>query len=61
MTNNKTLDKQLVINIAEQTLTMYQQQTEVVRYVVSTAKNGIGSQQDSVVARRSVGIPLNRK
>ena len=47
MTNNKTLDKQLVINIAEQTLTMYQQQTEVVRYVVSTAKNGIGSQQDS--------------
>ena len=47
MTNNKTLDKQLVINIAEQTLTLYQQQTEVARYVVSTAKNGIGSQQDS--------------
>ena len=47
MTNKKTHDTELVINIAEQTLTIYQQQTEVGRYTVSTAKNGVGSLQDS--------------
>ncbi|ERL56643.1 L,D-transpeptidase [Psychrobacter aquaticus] len=47
MKNNENHNMQLVINIAEQTLTVYQQQNEVHTYSVSTAKNGIGSQQDS--------------
>lgn len=47
MTDNKTPDQQLVINIAKQTLTVYQQHAETARYTISTAKNGIGSQQDS--------------
>lgn len=47
MKNIQKTDKQLVINIAEQTLTIYQQQTEVTKYSVSTAKNGMGGQQDS--------------
>ena len=47
MKNNKNFDSQLIINIATQTLTLYQQQNETVKYSVSTAKNGIGSQQDS--------------
>lgn len=47
MKNNENHNTQLVINIAEQTLTVYQQQNEVHTYLVSTAKNGIGSQQDS--------------
>ena len=47
MTNNETFNKHLVINIAKQTLTMHKQQAEVTEYTVSTAKNGIGSQQDS--------------
>ncbi|WP_440454600.1 L,D-transpeptidase family protein [Psychrobacter sp. ASPA161_9] len=47
MINNNRTDTQLVINIAKQTLTAYQQQTELAQYTVSTAKNGIGSQQDS--------------
>ncbi len=47
MINNNRTDTQLVINIAKQTLTAYQQQTELAQYKVSTAKNGIGSQQDS--------------
>lgn len=38
---------QLLINIAEQTLVVYQKQNAVRTYAVSTAKNGIGSQQDS--------------
>ena len=37
----------IVINIAEQILILYQQHVEISRYRVSTAKNGIGSQQDS--------------
>ena len=37
----------LMINIAEQALIVYKQQEVVARYSVSTAKNGIGSQQDS--------------
>lgn len=47
MINNNRTDTQLVINIAKQTLTAYQQQTELAQYKVSTAKNGIGSQQNS--------------
>lgn len=47
MTNHQTFATQLVINIAEQVLTVYRQQKEVGRYLISTAKNGIGSQQDS--------------
>ena len=37
----------LVINIAKQTLIIYQHDKEIDHYDVSTAKNGIGSQQDS--------------
>lgn len=47
MKNNGNHNTQLVINIAKQTLTVYQQQNEMHTYPVSTAKNGIGSQQDS--------------
>lgn len=47
MTNNENIMKQLVINIAQQTLMLYKQQRVVAQYAVSTAKNGIGSQQDS--------------
>lgn len=47
MTNDKKCTKQLVVNIAQQTLTVYQQNKEIIQYKVSTAKNGIGSQQDS--------------
>jgi lipoprotein-anchoring transpeptidase ErfK/SrfK len=47
MTNNQNAATQLLINIAQQTLTLYQQHIEVGRYTISTAKNGIGSQQDS--------------
>ena len=47
MTRNTDYDQQLVISIAQQTLILYQQNTEVAKYTVSTAKNGIGSQQDS--------------
>lgn len=47
MKNNQSPDRQLVINIAEQTLTLYQQNNKVMTYTVSTAKNGIGSQENS--------------
>ena len=51
MTNNKNFNKKsnvhLVINIAQQNLTLYQDDKELTQYTVSTAKNGIGSQQDS--------------
>ena len=47
MTNNTPLNKHLVINIAKQTLTLYEQQSQIAEYLISTAKNGIGSQQDS--------------
>ena len=51
MTNNKNFNKKsnvhLVINIAQQMLTLYEYDKEVTQYTVSTAKNGIGSQQDS--------------
>ena len=51
MTNNENFNKKsdvhLVINIAQQNLTLYQDDKGVTQYTVSTAKNGIGSQQDS--------------
>ena len=55
MTNNESFNEKfnassnahLVINIAQQTLTLYQNDKEITQYTVSTAKNGIGSQQDS--------------
>ena len=55
MTNNKISNEKfkensnahLVINITQQTLTLYQHNKEGTQYTVSTAKNGIGSQQDS--------------
>lgn len=47
MQNHENHDTQLVINIAKQTLTLYQQQNQISKYSISTAKNGIGSQQDS--------------
>lgn len=47
MPNDKTPDKKLIVNIAQQTLTLYQKNKAVIQYKVSTAKNGIGSLQDS--------------
>ena len=47
MNDHNNLDSQLIINIAEQTLTVYQQQREMAKYSVSTAKNGLGSQENS--------------
>ncbi|WP_296245741.1 MULTISPECIES: L,D-transpeptidase [unclassified Psychrobacter] len=47
MTNNGIPDGQLVINIAQQALKLYRQGKEIAHYTVSTAKNGMGSQQDS--------------
>ena len=47
MKKDKKGDNRLVINIAQQILTVYQHNTEICHYQVSTAKNGIGSQQDS--------------
>ncbi len=37
----------VVINIATQTLILYKGKVEISRYSISTAKNGIGSQEDS--------------
>lgn len=47
MTNSLHLNTHLIINIAEQTLKLYKQQIEYAHYPISTAKNGIGAQQDS--------------
>jgi len=47
MTPDNKPSTQLTINIAQQTLTLFQAHTEVCCYPISTAKNGIGSQQDS--------------
>ncbi len=47
MTNNEKPDVQLLINLEQQILTLYQQDKKIAQYTVSTAKNGIGSQQDS--------------
>jgi lipoprotein-anchoring transpeptidase ErfK/SrfK len=42
-----SLNKHLIISIAEQKLSLYQHDIKVYQYDISTAKNGIGSQQDS--------------
>lgn len=47
MTNNENPDIHLVIDIAQQTLILYQHNKKMDQYTVSTAKNGIGSRQDS--------------
>ena len=47
MISNQPIPLQLTINIAQQTLTVYKQHNTIAHYSVSTAKNGIGSQQDS--------------
>ncbi len=47
MINDESLTTELVVNISEQTLTLYQNNKKIDQYLVSTAKNGIGSQQDS--------------
>ena len=47
MIKNKAVATQLVINIAQQTLVVYQQNKKILQYKVSTAKNGIGSLQNS--------------
>ncbi|MDN5566820.1 MAG: L,D-transpeptidase [Psychrobacter sp.] len=43
----KDFDKHIIINIAKQSLSLYKHNSEICHYRVSTAKNGIGSQQDS--------------
>ncbi|WAI87214.1 hypothetical protein SC65A3_00666 [Psychrobacter sp. SC65A.3] len=47
MTDNENLTTQIVISIAQQNLTVYRRQKVIAEYAISTAKNGIGSQQDS--------------
>ncbi|WP_367109859.1 L,D-transpeptidase family protein [uncultured Psychrobacter sp.] len=47
MISNGQSNVQLIVNIAQQTLTLYRQQTKIRCYTISTAKNGVGSQQDS--------------
>lgn len=68
MQNNNQSDIQLVVDIAQQTLTVYQQNKKTTQYLVSTAKNGVGSQQDSgctplgrhVIAKKiGGGAPIN--
>lgn len=68
MTNNASSNVQLVINIAQQMLVLYQHNKEVTQYTVSTAKNGIGSQQDSgctplgkhfIAQKIGAGEPMN--
>ena len=47
MTDNENITTQILISIAQQTLTVYRRQKVIAEYPISTAKNGIGSQQDS--------------
>lgn len=47
MIKNNASDTALLINIAKQTLIVFEHHKKVAEYPVSTAKNGIGSQQDS--------------
>ncbi len=47
MDTTETMPKQVVINIATQRLVLYREDVAVSSYLISTAKNGIGSQQDS--------------
>ena len=68
MTNDKNFMTELVVNIFEQTLTLYQNNKKINQYLVSTAKNGIGSQQDSgctplgqhvIAAKIGANAPIN--
>ena len=43
----KDFKPHIIINIAKQSLSLYEHNAEICHYEVSTAKNGIGSQQDS--------------
>lgn len=47
MKNRKIPAKQVVIDITTQTLILYKDKKELSRYKISTAKNGIGSQEGS--------------
>ena len=47
MISTQSAPLHLTINIAQQTLTLHKHQKAIAHYAVSTAKNGIGSQQDS--------------
>lgn len=47
MPQNNNYATYIIINIVEQKLSLYRQDTLVCQYSISTAKNGIGSQQDS--------------
>ena len=47
LNNRNNTAVRLLINIAQQNLIVYQNDIQISRYDVSTAKNGIGSQQDS--------------
>ncbi|MGM8886598.1 L,D-transpeptidase family protein [Psychrobacter sp. 1U2] len=47
MKNINISKTQVIINIAAQTLTLYHNEVMSHHYPISTAKNGIGSQQDS--------------
>ena len=44
---NGNQDTYIIINVAEQELSLYRQHGAICHYAISTAKNGIGSQQDS--------------
>ncbi len=43
----RDFEQHIIINIAKQSLSLYKHDAEIYQYEVSTAKNGIGSQQDS--------------
>lgn len=47
MEQNNNSIRHIVINIAKQNLCLYEHNAEISQYQVSTAKNGIGSRQDS--------------
>lgn len=47
MLKNDVIQSQIIINIATQTLILLNQNKPICQYGVSTAKNGIGSRQDS--------------
>lgn len=47
LSTSESHNRHIVINIAQQHLYLYQDDIKIAQYPVSTAKNGIGSQQDS--------------
>ena len=68
MTNDKKIMTELVVNISVQTLTLYRNNKKINQYLVSTAKNGVGSQQDSgctplgqhvIAAKIGANAPIN--